>query len=367
MPDLRIIKLAQVLTHYSLDLQAGEQMLLSSSPLAQELTLAVYKEAVLAGAHVLIMQQVPGTREFFLKNANDAQLQYLSPVRKLVYESFDAELSIRAPHNLRELAGVDPARQRLAMQPITALTKIAHERSKSGNDRRLCITLFPTEAAAQEAQMSLAEYEDFVYGAGLLNLPNPQAAWEKRAKDQDRLIKWLTGKDQVLFSGPNIDLRLSIKARSFLGDAGKGNFPGGEIFTSPVEASAQGWVRFSYPGLFAGQEIADIELWFENGKIKRAIAGKGQEILSVLLDTDPGARYLGVWGIGTNYGIQRFTKNLLFDEKIGGTIHFAAGQGFSEVGGQNQSGLHWNMLCDMTDGEIVVDEELFYKNGKVVI
>jgi len=367
MSDQRITKLAQILTHYSLSLQAGEQMLIGSSPLAHELTLAVYKEAILAGGHVLIMPQVPGTREFFLKNANDAQLQYLSPVRKLIYENFDAELSIIAPDNIRELSDVDPDRQRLALQPIAELTRIAHERSKSGNDRRLCITTFPTEAAAQEANMNLVEYEDFVYEAGLLDVSNPRAAWEDKSKDQDQLLKWLSGKDKVIFSGPNIDLRLSIKGRSFLGDAGKGNFPGGEIFTSPIETSVQGWVRFSYPGLFAGKEIEDIELWLEDGKITRAEAAQGQELLTALLDTDPGARFLGEWGIGTNYGIQRFTKNMLFDEKLGGTIHFAAGQGFIEAGGQNQSGLHWDMLCDMTHGEIVVDGDIFYKNGKVVI
>ena len=367
MPDPRVTKLAKVLTHYSLDLQSGEQMLLSSSHLAHELTLAVYKEAVLAGAHVLIMQKVPGTREFFLKHASDAQLEYLSPVRKLVYESFDAELSIIAPNNLRELSGVDPARQSLAMKPIGELSRIANERSARGDERRLCITIFPTDASAQEANMSLTEYEDFVYSAGLLDLSDPVAAWKEEGMKQDRLINWLAGKDQVAFSGPNIDLHLSVKGRSFLGASGRGNFPGGEIFTSPVETSVNGWVRFSYPGLFAGKEIIDIELWFEDGRIVKEKAAKGQELLTSLLDTDGGSRFLGEWGIGTNYGIQRFTKNMLFDEKMGGTIHFAAGQGFIEAGGQNHSGLHWDMLCDMAESEIVVDGEPFYRNGKTVV
>lgn len=367
MPDSRIKKLAKVLTNYSLNLQAGEQLLLSSTHLADELTLAVYKEAILLGAHVSILQQVPGTREIFLKYANVAQLEYLSPIRKLVYETFDAELSIIAPTNLRELSGTDPARQKLAMKPIAELSRIANERSARGSERRLCITIFPTNASAQEANMSLSEYEDFVYSAGLLEEPDPVGAWRQEGTKQEELINWLAGKDQVVVSGSNIDLRFSIKERSFISACGKGNFPDGEIFTSPIETSVNGWVRFSYPGIFAGTEIENIELWFEDGKIIKEKATKGQEILMSLLNTDAGSRFLGEWGIGTNYGIRRFTKNMLFDEKIGGTIHFAVGQGFTEAGGQNHSGLHWDMLCDMSDGEIVVAGELFYRNGKTVM
>jgi aminopeptidase len=367
MPDPRVAQLAKVLTQYSLNLQPGEQMLISSTHLAHDLTLAIYKEAILAGSHVSILQQVPGAREFFFKHANDAQLEYLSPIWKLIYETFDAELSIIAPTNLRELTGVDPARQRLYRKPIADLTRIANERSARGSERRLCITIFPTDALGQDANMSLTEYEDFVYGAGLLDMPDPITAWKEEGVKQERLISWLSGKDQVKFSGPDIDLRLSIKGRGFLGANGKGNFPDGEIFTSPIETSVNGWVRFSYPGIFAGNEIAGIELWLEEGKIIKEKAAKGQEILSSLLDTDAGSRFLGEWGIGTNYGIQRFTRNMLFDEKIGGTNHFAVGQGFMEVGGQNDSGLHWDMLCNMSESEIIVDGELFYRNGKVII
>jgi len=363
MSDPRVTKLAKVLTQYSLNLQAGEQMLLSSTHLAEELTLAVYKEAIFLGAHVFILQQVPGTREIFLKHANDAQLEYLSPIRKLVYETFDAELSIIAPANLRELSGVDPTRQKIALKPIAELTRIANERSTRGSERRLCITVFPTNASAQEADMSLSEYEDFVYSAGMLDNPDPVGAWKQEEEKQEAL----KGRDQVVISGSNIDLRLSIKGRSFLGASGKGNFPDGEIFTSPVENSVNGWVRFSYPGIFAGHEIEDIELWIEDGKIVWEKAAKGLETLASLLDSDTGSRYFGEWGIGTNYGIQRFTKNMLFDEKIGGTIHFAAGQGFTEAGGQNNSGLHWDMLCNMSEGEIEVDGDLFYRNGKFMV
>ena len=215
--------------------------------------------------------------------------------------------------------------------------------------------------------MSLLDYQDFVYGAGLLNEPDPVAAWIKEGKRQWELINWLSGKDQITIKGEYIDLSLSIRDRKFKEADGKYNFPDGEIFTGPVEDSVEGWVRFKYPAIEYGQEVTDIELWFEKGKIVKETATKNQELLTSQLNTDAGARYLGEFGIGTNYGIPKFTKNMLFDEKLGGTIHLAAGAGYPESGSKNDSGIHWDMLCDMNDAEITVDGELFYKNGKPVI
>jgi aminopeptidase len=177
----------------------------------------------------------------------------------------------------------------------------------------------------------------------------------------------LKGKKQVSLKGDNIDLTFSIKGRKFIPCAGDQNFPDGEIFTSPVEDSINGWVRFKYPAIFDGQEIEDIELWFENGKVVQEKAKRNQALLTAQLNTDKGARYLGEWGIGTNYNIKHFTKNMLFDEKLGGTIHLAMGLGFEEAGGHNTSGLHWDMLCDMARSEVMIDDKLFYKNGKPVI
>jgi aminopeptidase len=220
---------------------------------------------------------------------------------------------------------------------------------------------------AQEADMSLSDYEDFVYGAGLLNDPDPVARWREEGQRQQKLIKWLAGKDTVTLKGANVDLKMSIKERTFKEADGKYNFPDGEIFTGPVEDSVNGWIRFGYPAIYGGQEVTDIELWFENGKVVKEKANKGQELLTSLLNTDGGARYLGEWGIGTNYGINRFTKNMLFDEKLGGTIHLAVGASYPETGGKNDSGVHWDMLCDMAESEIMVNDELFYKNGNPVI
>ena len=215
--------------------------------------------------------------------------------------------------------------------------------------------------------MSLADYTEFVYGAGMLNEEDPVAFWRQEGERQKKLASWLAGHEQVVLKGANIDLTLSIKERRFEISDGKYNFPDGEIFTSPVEDSVNGWVRFKYPAIYDGQEVSDIELRFENGRVVEEKAAKNREFLTSLLNLDEGARTLGEWGIGTNYGIQRFSKNMLFDEKIGGTIHLAVGAGFGECGGKNESGLHWDMLCDMADSEIMVDNELFYRNGYPII
>jgi aminopeptidase len=226
-------------------------------------------------------------------------------------------------------------------------------------------TLYPTNAFAQEADMSLSDFEDFVFGACHVDKDDPVSEWLKVSKEQQRLVNWLKGKSQVKVKGPSVDLNLSITGRSFINSDGKRNMPSGEIFTGPVEESVNGWVRFSYPTIVAGREIAGIELRFEDGKVTEASADKNEEFLLSALDSDGGARYLGEFAVGTNYGIDRFTKNILYDEKIGGTIHMALGAGYPETGSKNKSALHWDMICEMRDGgQIWVDDELFYDAGQ---
>ncbi|MFC1996726.1 aminopeptidase [Chloroflexota bacterium] len=363
MPDPRVTKLAQVLVKYSLDLQPGELFTLRTSPLAEELSLEVYKEAIKAGAHITIQNNLPGAEEIFYKYASDVQLVHVSPVRKLILETFDASLYIEAGHNTRSLSGIDPAKIAQVSKANAELTQHFYERA-ARKEVKWSLTVYPTHAMAQEADMSLADYADFVYGAGMLHLDNPVAFWKGEGERQREIINWLDGRNQITLKGENVELTFSIKGRTFEPADGKYNFPDGEIFTGPVEDSAQGYIRFSYPAIYSGQEIEDIELWFENGKVVKEQASKNADLLTKMLDTDEGARYLGEWGIGTNYGIQRFTKNMLFDEKIGGTIHLAVGSGYPETGSKNKSGIHWDMLCDMTHAEMAADGELFYLDGK---
>ena len=369
MPDPRISKLAKVLVHYSLQIKPGQKVFIQTVPLADELNLAFYEEAIKAGAYAtFVIDEIyyPGAQEIFLKYASDEQLNMVSPTRQLMYETYDARMVIEADANTRALAGVDPKRIARSRKTNSSLFKLFTDRLSRG-EMKWCLTVYPTEALAQEANMSMSDYREFVYAAGMLNEDDPVAYWKAEAARQQKLVDWLKGHKQAVLKGENVDLSMSIDGRTFIPCAGDENFPDGEIFTSPVEDSVNGWIRFKYPAIFDGNEIEDIELWFENGKVVKEKAGKNQELLTSLLDTDPGARFLGEWGIGTNYGITRFTKNMLFDEKLGGTIHLAVGLGFPEAGGHNESGLHWDMLCDMADAEVTIDSELFYKNGKPVI
>ncbi|MBT7781883.1 MAG: aminopeptidase, partial [Anaerolineae bacterium] len=304
MPDPRITKLAKVLINYSLKIQPGEQLLIQTSPLADELTMAVYEEAIKAGAHVITMNQVPGLREIFFKNASDEQLEYIAPVQKMMMETFDAFLHIQADSNTRSMSGVEPQKMAQFGRANAEMSKIMMQRSATG-DLKWCMTVYPTNAMAQEADMSLADYTEFVYGAGMLNEDDPTIFWQEEAKRQHKLIDWMKGRKEVVLKGANIDITMSIDGRTFIESAGTHNFPSGEVFTSPIENSAEGWVRFKYPAIRNGQEIHDIELWFEKGKVVKEKAGKNQELLTALLDTDKGSRFLGELGIGTNYGIQR--------------------------------------------------------------
>ena len=366
MADPRVEKLAKIMVNYSLELKPGQKLWLRTTPLAEELNLAVYEEAVRAGAHIFIDQRMPGAEEIFFKYASDEQLDYVSPIRQIIVDTFDAELYIDARHNSRSLSGTDGTHIARSQKALAAQFDQKMKRSAEGS-YRWCVTVYPTHAMAQDADMSLADYREFVYNAGMLNEDDPVAFWKEEGRKQTELADWLKGHDKVVLKGSNVDVTLSIKDRVFEISDGRYNFPDGEVFTSPVENSVNGWIRFKYPAVHGGQEVTDIELWFENGKVVKEQAAKNQELLTSLLNTDAGARVLGEWGIGTNYGIQRFSKNMLFDEKLGGTIHFAVGQGFEECGGKNKSGLHWDMLCDMAESEITVDGELFYKDGKTVI
>jgi aminopeptidase len=366
MTDPRVTKLAKVLVNYSVEIKPGQQLHISTSPLASELTLAIYEEAIKAGANVFLEQTLDEASELFYKYSSDEQLDYVSPVRKLIYDTFDAQLAIEAMPNRRLLSAIDPQRIVRRSKAHSGIMKTYLERAARG-ELRWCVTVYPNNANAQDADMSLRDYTEFVFDAGMLNEDDPVAFWKALGKKQNKLVDWLKGKNTVVIQGSNVDLTLSIKDRVFISCDGKENFPDGEIFTGPVEDSANGWIRFIYPAIFMGQEIMDIELWFENGKVVKEKATKNQELLTSNLNTDAGSRYLGELGIGTNYGITKFTKEMLFDEKIGGTIHLAVGAGYPETGSKNESALHWDMLCNMAESEVTVDNELFYKDGKPVI
>jgi aminopeptidase len=368
--DLRMEKVADILVNYSVEVRPGDLVLIRlMDPLAEPMAEAVQKYVLKAGGIPSFLMAPTRAMENFFLYADEKQLQsaypvYNEPLYQFALEKFDVMITLRAESNTKVLNNIDPARITLAEKGRAAVSKTFMERQASGA-LRWTLTQVPTLASAQDAGMSLTEYEDFVYGAGRVDARDPVAYWQKFARDQQRLVDYLKGKDKVEVKGENVDLTLSIKGRTFINADGKKNFPDGEIFTGPVEDSVNGWIRFTYPAIYRSREVEDVRVEFENGKAVNATASRGQDYLTATLDTDKGARYLGEFAIGNNDGVKLFTRNILFDEKIGGTMHIAFGAGYPDTGSHNESSVHWDMICDMrSGGEIYVDGKLFYKNGK---
>ena len=367
MKDPRVNNLAKILVNYSINVQPDETVLLSGSVPALPLIRETYREIILAGGLPLVILQDEDLEEIFLRDSNEVQLKYVPEPTKLIFETYDSLISIRGAGNTRALSGVDPKRQTIVQAANRELMGLYMKRSAEGSFKWVT-TLFPTLAHAQDADMSLSDFEDFVYGACYADKSDPVSEWRKISAQQQKLVDWLAGKDKIVVKGPNINMQLSINGRTFINSDGRKNMPSGEIFTGPVEYSVNGWVKFSYPAIVSGREVNGIELVFEDGKVTKASAVKNEPFLLQMLDTDQGAKYLGEFAVGTNQSIQQFTKSILYDEKIGGTIHMALGNGYAETGSINKSAIHWDMICDMRDGgEIFVDDELFYRSGKFMI
>ncbi len=367
MPDPRVARLAKTLVEYSVQIKPGDWLIIFAHPLAEPLTREVYRYALRAGAHTNILMGLESTAQILYEEANEDQLKWISPLEKIPFEDADVFIDIEASENTRAMTGVDSKKQQIRSAVRKDLMGTYFKRSASG-ELRWNLTYFPCQAYAQDADMSLSDYEDFVYRSCFADLDDPVARWNQVEADQARWVEWLKGKKKLELRSPKIDISMSIEGRKFDNSVATHNMPGSEIFTSPVEDSVNGWVDYSYPAIRLGREVDGIHLEFKNGRVEKATAKKNEDYLLKMLDMDAGARVIGEFGIGTNYAIDRFTKSILYDEKIGGTIHMAVGAGYPEVGGKNESALHWDMICDMrTDSEIRVDGELFYKDGKIQV
>ncbi len=368
MTDARRKKLAEIIVNYSTEVKEGDWVVILAEDLIAEPLVNDLVEAVLqAGGYPTPYFTSEQALETFLRNASEEQLQWPMPLRKFVASEANVLITVWAARNTRFKAGIDPARLRTDRLGQREFIEAYARRTASG-ELRWAGTQFPAHAFALEADMSLRDYEDFVYRAAHADEADPVQHWRKVHKDQQRLVDWLEGKKDVVVRSPSADLRLSIEGRGFVNGDGKKNMPCGEIFTSPLETSAQGWIEFSFPAIYLGVEVEGVRLEFKDGKVVHASAKKNEDYLHKMLEVDEGARYLGEFAIGTNHSIQRFTKSILFDEKIGGTIHLAVGRGFPEIGGTNHSTLHWDMICDMRqDSQILVDGELFYQDGQFQI
>ena len=367
MSDIRRKRLAQLLVEYSTGVQPGEWVGILGNFDALPILRDIYATVIDAGAHPSLIVDDDQMHRYLLRNASDDQMTWIDPLMKLYVDKADVYIRATAQTNTRSMTGIDASRlqQYRAAQGIILQTRLQRA---AANDFRWVGTLYPTQASAQEANMSFEEYEDFVYGACFCDLEDPAAEWRKLSAMQQEKVDYLAGKETIKLRGPHIELELSIAGRRFLNADGTRNMPSGEIFTGPVEESVNGWVRFSYPAIVSGRAVSGIELKFEDGKVSEASAEQNEDLLHAQLNTDAGARYIGEFAIGTNFGIDTFTGSILYDEKIGGTVHMAIGMGYPETGSLNVSAVHWDMICDMReDSEILVDGELFYKDGEFVV
>ncbi len=365
--DPRYEALAKVLVNYSVEVGKGDLVAIQTYPVAELLTKEVYRECLKAGGHPFVRCHLPGISEIFLKEARKDQLRFLSPVAMEEVEKTDKFISFWADENTKDLANVDPDRQRERASATAPIMRRWNEREAAG-ELKWVGTQFPTNASAQDAEMSLPEYENFVLDACLVNKKDPIAAWKSVHRKQARICKRLDHARKVRVVTKGTDLTMKVAGRKWVNCDGKANMPDGEIFTGPVEDSVEGSITFSFPAFYYGREAEGVRLTFKKGRIVKATASKGQDFLEAMLNTDDGAKRVGEFAIGTNYSVQKFTRNTLFDEKIGGTVHMAMGASIPESLGVNESAIHWDMVTDMRDGgKIYADGKVVYKDGKFTL
>ena len=364
MVDPRVERLADVLVRYSTEVGRGDVVLVEATPLASPLVEAVYTRVLEAGAHPQPRIRLDGIAEVLLSRGSEAQLEWLNPARRHDYEVADARIFIESDYNTRSLAPVDAARHARHRRALEPLREIQFRRGAT-RELRWNVTLFPTSAAAQEAAMSLREYEDFVYRAGFLDRDDPVGEWTAFGERLGRLAVRLGEKRELRIVADGTDLTLGVDGRRWVAAEGKENFPDGEVFTGPVEDRVDGEISFTYPAPVDGMVIEGARLEFRGGEVVRASAERGQDALEAMIGMDDGARRVGEFAFGMNEAVTEFTGNTLFDEKIGGTVHLALGRSYPETGGVNRSALHWDLVCDLRQGsEVYADGELVYRDGR---
>ena len=364
MIDPRMERLAGVLVKHSLRLRTGDLFIIRSGPSAAPLVKAVYSQAIKAGAHTHVHLGLDDLPEIFYKNASPRQLRYVSPLSLYEIKNATAQLSIISEENTKALTHVDPKKMATVSHANQRITRIFLERAAK-QQLRWCITQYPTNAAAQDADMSLDEYEAFLFDAAHVTAKQPLRYWNSMYTKQEKIKHVLESKKTFHITAKDTDLKLTTTGRKWINCYGRENFPDGEVFTGPIETSADGHIRYSFPISYGGREVHDVALTFSKGKVVKADASQGEEFLKAMIAMDPGAQRLGEFSFGTNDGITRYTKNTLFDEKIGGTMHLALGSGYPETGSTNKSGLHWDMVCDLRkDGQVIADGDLIFKNGR---
>jgi aminopeptidase len=367
MRDQRVDALAQILVRYSTRVQKGDVCSIAATTAAEPLTQAVYEEVLRAGGLPIMQLQTSGAQAAFYELASDEQLDWVPPTTEWTVENADVHISVMASLNTRELSDADPKKQARHQKARKQIMETSMKRSAEQR-YRWALTLFPTHAYASEAGMSLPANEDFYYAACLAGDGDPVTAWERQSEQVRRLTDWIQGREEVRIRAEGTDITLGVAGRRWIPCVGEHNMPDGEFFTGPVEDSVNGEISFSFPASYGGRTVSGIRLRFEDGRVVDASAEQGEDFLIEMLDADDGSRRLGELGIGTNFGIATGTREILLDEKMGGTVHMAVGMAYPETGGTNSSAVHWDMVCDLRGGgSITVDGEELQRDGKFLV
>ena len=359
-------KLAKLAVNYAVGVKKGQRVVINGPYVAKELFQAIYAEVLKSGGHPLTIVGIEGLQELLFKYGSDEQLVYVDDVKKSIINDFDCLINISGDYNPKKLSLVDP--KKLAKSQGSPdnreLMRVYMERYSKG-ELNWVIVPFPCNAFAQEANMDLFSYFDFVMKALLLDKEDPVKEWTEIQKKQDKFVEILDKVEKIQVLGEDTDLTVSVKGRKWVNCCGHVNLPDGEVFTSPLEDSVNGHIRFTYPGIYGGREVENIYLEFKDGKVTKATADKAEELLHEIIAIE-GADVLGEFAFGTNYGVTKFTKNMLFDEKMGGTMHCALGSGPPETGSKNESAIHWDILKDMTlpGSKVIADGKVIYEEGQ---
>jgi aminopeptidase len=357
-------KYAHLLTNYCLEVKKGDRVMIKSTYLAEPLLIELAKEITLAGGYPFFDIELKNLEATIINHSELSQLDVVNPISKLWSEQFEGYLYIMAPFDIKAEA-IDQTKRQAAKAAASPIQKTYAVRTANRSlKRNLC--QFPTEHSARVANMTLEEYERFVFNACRLLEEDPIASWQNFGKNQQKIVDYLQTKETIRYVGPNIDLTYSTKGRLWINSDGKTNMPSGEVYTAPVDDSMNGWVHFTLPSIYMGNEVENVRLEIKNGFIESWDASTNKAFLDEVFQI-PGARRFGEAAVGTNYQINQMTKNILFDEKIGGTIHLAIGEAYKQCHGINESTIHWDMITDMTDGEIYADGALCYQKGQFII
>ena len=366
MPDPRVSRLAKLLTEYSVSIRSGDEVLIRAGVDALPLVRELYKEVVSKGAYPHLQINDSALQEVFYRYAADNVLRHLSPIDKFIMEKVDATISIVSSNHTKPLIGVNPEKLRIRQAASAEITEIFMQRQSTG-ELRWTVSIYPTYALAQEAGMGPVEYEEFTYKACMVEEDDPVSEWKKQAERQEAVVKLLSKIDELRVIVGETDLTIKVGGRTWINDDGKHNMPGGEVFSAPVEDGVEGAVRFDYPAVWRGIEVEGAKFKFKRGEVVEAYAEKGEDKLREILKTDEGAKRLGEVAFGLNYNITRATKQILFDEKIGGTMHLALGAAYPETGGKNKSAIHWDFVLDLKRGKVYGDGDLIYENGRFLL